>query len=359
MHITIGDHIVDENKIFPFVVMEIGVNYYEIAQKLKLSLVESAKLMIDEAANAGADAVKFQIYKAELLATKHALSYWDTKKEACKSQLSLFKRYDKLQFDEYHELAKYAKSKGVEFLASVFDEQSVELTNELCSAFKIASADITNIPLIKHIARYNKPILLSTGASNIAEIYEALKVIKNEGNNKVILLHCVLAYPAKYEDLNLRAIPYLKSVFPNNIIGYSDHVPPDPNMIVLTTSVLLGARVIEKHFTLDKNLSGNDHYHSMDPSDLKKFIQNINFLSRILGECMKEPLDSERQARLYARRSITAKIRIPKGTTITRELLAMRRPGTGIPPNFLDLIIGKKVKKTINKDEILTWDHII
>ena len=341
-----------------FIIAEAGVNYYDIAKKENIEPIEAAKLMIKEAAKAGADAIKFQTYKAEKIASKYSPAYWDTAKEPTKSQYVLFKKYDKFGEREYRELARYAKEEGIIFMSTPFDEEAVDFLDVLVPVFKISSSDITNIPFINYIAQKGKPIFLSTGASTIEEIKDAVKAIKEGGNSQIAIMHCILSYPTKYEDCNLNMIKYLKVVFPEHIIGYSDHALPDSSMLVLTTAVLLGAKVVEKHFTLDKSLPGNDHFHAMDPKDLRKFIDILGFLENILGKERKEPVESELSARLYARRSIVANLDIPKGTILTRKMITFKRPGTGIAPKFIDTVVGRKVKTNIKEDEIITWDSI-
>lgn len=342
----------------PFIVAEVGVNYYDIAKKENIEPIEAAKLMVKKAANACADAIKFQTYKAEKLVSKYSPAYWDTTKESTKSQYELFKKYDKFGEEEYRELAQYAKEKKIIFMSTPFYKEAIDFLDDLMSVFKISSSDITNIPFIKSIAEKQKPIFLSTGASTIDEIKEAVNTIESEGNKQIVIMHCILNYPTEYEDVNLGMIKHLRSVFPTYLMGYSDHTLPDPNMVVLTTAVLLGARVIEKHFTLDKSLKGNDHYHSMDPEDLRKFMNNLELLKKIAGKNKKEPIESESLARKYARRSIVAKITIPENSIITEDMLTFKRPGTGISPKFLDKVIGKKAKGDIKEDEIIKWEDI-
>ena len=342
----------------PFIIAEIGVNYYEVAKKENIELVDAAKLMMKEAKDAGADAVKFQTYKAEMLASKDSPAYWDTKKEPTRSQYELFKSYDQFGEDEYRELANYSKRGNIIFLSTPFDYEAVDFLNDLMPVFKISSSDITNIPFIRYIAKKQKPIFLSTGASTIDEIKDAVSAIENERNNQIVIMHCILNYPTKYEDANLGMIKHLKKVFPDYLIGYSDHTLPDPNMLVLTTAVLFGAKIIEKHFTLDKSLKGNDHYHSMDPEDLRRFIDNLEMVKKIIGREGKVPLDSELSARKYARRSIVAKMDIPEDTVISEDMLTFKRPGTGIGPNFWENVIGKKAKRDIKEDEIIKWTDV-
>ena len=355
--IKIGDKVISETSR-PFIIAEAGVNYYEIAKEKNIALIEAAKLMIKEAADAGADAIKFQTYKAEKIASKYSPAYWDTTKETTKSQYELFKKYDRFGKEEYKELAKYAKEKNIIFMSTPFDKEAVDFLDELMPVFKISSSDITNIPFIRYIARKQKPIFLSTGASTIDEIKDAVNAIEKEGNNQIVIMHCILNYPTKYEDANLGMIQDLKKIFPDYLIGYSDHTLPDSCMVVLTTAVLLGARVIEKHFTLDKTLPGNDHYHSMDPQDLRTVVKNFRLLEKIIGKRKKEPLESELPARKYARRSIVAKVNIPKDTKIREDMITFKRPGTGIAPKFVDKVIGKKTKKDIKKDMVIKWEDV-
>ncbi len=342
----------------PFIIAEVGVNYYDIAKKENIEPIEAAKLMIKDAANAGADAIKFQTYKAEKLVSKYSPAYWDVTKESTTSQYELFKKYDKFEEDEYSELAKYAKERKIIFMSTPFDNEAVDFLDALMPVFKISSSDITNIPFIKYIAKKQKPIFLSTGASTIDEIKEAVSTIENEGVNQVVIMHGILNYPTKYEDANLGMIKDLKKTFPDYLVGYSDHTLPDLSMLVLTTTVLFGARVIEKHFTLDKSLKGNDHYHSMDPEDLRRFVDNLDLLEKIIGKEIKEPLESESSARKYARRSIVAKIDISGDTIITEDMITFKRPGTGISPKFLEKVIGKIAKRDIGKDKVIEWEDI-
>lgn len=355
--VKINNKIISE-KSKPFIVAEVGVNYYDIAKKKNIKPVEGAKLMIREAARAGADAIKFQTYKAEKLASIYSPAYWDTTKEPATSQYKLFKKFDKLMEKDYQDLASFAKKEKIIFMSTPFDSKAVELVNKLAPVFKIASADITNFPLLKRIAKKQKPIFLSTGASSIKEIKEALEVIEGEGNRQIVILHCILNYPTKYENANLKMIIDLQEKFPDYLVGYSDHTFPDKQMMVLTTSYLLGARVIEKHFTLDKSIFGNDHFHSMDPSDLITFKNNLQFLGKTLGKEKKEPLKSEKISIKYARRSIVAKRDMPKNKKISFGDTAIKRPGTGISPQFLDKIIGKKTKRNIKKDEVIKWKDL-
>jgi len=343
----------------PYIVAELGVNYYDIAKDMNISNMDAAKLMIKEAAAHGANAVKFQSYKAEALASSNSPAYWDISKEPVKSQYRLFKKFDKFGSREYGELAKCAKKEKVDFMSTPFDAEAVDYLDKLVSKFKVASADITNLPLLKKIASKGKPMILSTGASTIKEIREALSVIEKESASlPITLLHCVLSYPTNYSDANLNRIKILAQEFPKQDIGYSDHTAPDRSMLTLTTACLLGAKLLEKHFTLNKALPGNDHYHAMDPDDLSSLASNLNLLEDLLSAEEKNYLSCEKQARESARRSIVLAQDVKKGEMLTVKKLAIKRPGTGIPPKQFVSIIGKKAARNLKKDDILKTEDV-
>ncbi len=341
-----------------FLIAEIGVNYYDIAAQRGIDLLDAAKLMIDEAVNAGLDAVKFQSYKAEKLASVHSRAYWDTNEEPTTSQYELFKKFDLFGFEEYRDLAEYCREKNIFFLSTPFDYDSADFLESIVPAYKISSSDITNIPFIKHIAKKGKPILLSTGASYIEEIKAAVFAIEEEGVEDIVVMHCVLEYPTPYDHANLNMISSLKEEFPDKFIGYSDHTKPDECADVIKTAWLLGAIFIEKHFTLDKSLKGNDHYHSMDIQDARKIKKGIEFIKAIRGSNFKKCLEGEVVSRLNARRSIVADTDIMAGSIITREMIAFKRPGTGISPADVDRVIGRRAKVYIQKDTVLQYDML-
>lgn len=342
----------------PFLIAEIGVNFYDIAEKENISDIDAAKLMIDEAKACGVDAVKFQSYKAETLVSHNSPAYWDLSEEPATSQFELFKKFDKFGPDEYRELAQYCKEVGIVFLSTPFDFDSVDYLDEFLDVYKISSSDITNIPFIKYVASKNKPILLSTGASTLKEIKNAVNAIEEVSNANVAIMHCVLSYPTSYEDANLLMIKDLAENFPDYEIGYSDHTKPDENMLVLTAAYNYGATIIEKHFTLDKTLKGNDHYHAMDCQDVIKFKDNIRFISKINGRKNKQPLICESSARREARRSIVASKNIKKGESITMENITFKRPGTGISPVDIDQVIGKQATEDILEDTLISYEML-
>lgn len=329
----------------PFLIAEAGVNHE--------GDMNLAKRLIDEAREGGADAIKFQTYKAETIASRDSPSYWDLSKEPTDSQYRLFKKYDKFWKSEYEELARYCQDAGIEFLSTPFDVESATFLNELMGVFKISSSDLNNKPFIDILCSYGKPIVLSTGAAWMWEVEQATGWIQAHGN-QVALLHCVLNYPTADENANLAMIPELARKFPELMIGYSDHTLPK-DMKTLEVATLLGARIIEKHFTHDKTLPGNDHYHAMDKEDIKRFHQRLDVLGQLLGERNKRPLASENLSRANARRSLVAARAIPAGKIIDAADITWKRPGRGIDPRDFDRVIGSKAQQNIAEDTVLQW----
>ena len=334
-------------KNYPYIIAEIGVNH---GCSLKI-----AKKMILQAKKGGAHAVKFQTYKAEKIAKKDSRAYWDTSKEKTKSQFELFSKYDKFENNDYRQLATYCKNKKIDFLSTPFDIDAVDKLKNLVPVFKISSSDITNYPLLYKISKTKKPIILSSGASNLEEIKSAIKILK-KGTNKIIIMHCILNYPTKYNNANLNMILSLKSEFPDYIIGYSDHTLPNADMTVLTTAYLLGAKVMEKHFTYNKKMKGNDHYHSMDTKDLLSLSKNLKKILIILGKKRKKNfIKSELKSRKFARRSIVITRDIKKNTIIKEKDLITLRPNIGIPANLWSKVIGKRTKKNLRANKTMSW----
>jgi len=344
----------------PYLIAEIGVNYFDIADKRDISPLEAAKEMVAEAAEAGVDAVKFQSYTADQLASKHSPAYWDTDEEATESQYELFEQYDGFGADEFEEIAAWTDDNyDVDFMSTPFDFHAVDYLEDLVPAYKIASADLTNHPLLRAIARKEKPILLSTGASTVGEIDDAIRVIEDETPDpELCLLHCILQYPTDEANANLGMIDHLAEIYPDYTVGYSDHVPPDEGMITLLNAAVHDAEVIEKHFTLDKTLEGNDHYHAMDPDDVRTFRTYMEMLATTTGASRKAPIAAEADSREHARRSLVAAKDINRDETISRDHIAIKRPGTGISPTMLEVVVGRKAKKDISRDGILEWDMI-
>ena len=336
----------------PYIIAEIGVNHEGSFNK--------AIELIDLAKKGGANAAKFQSYKAETLASKDSPSYWDTSKEKTRSQFELFKKYDCFEAKDYLELAEYCKKIDIDFLSTPFDDSSIDFLTPLIPFFKVASADITNVPFLRKIARKNKPIVLSTGAANLSEIDLAVNTIKDISGEFPALMHCILCYPTRNENANLSMIKHLKRSFPESIIGYSDHTIPDDQMTTILSSYLLGAKIIEKHFTDNKKLQGNDHYHAMDINDLIFLKKNIIKIKTLVGNASyKYPIKEENISRKNARRSIVTNHKMQSNHIIREEDITYKRPGTGISPIFWDEIIGKKIKRNLPGDYLLKWSDIL
>jgi N-acetylneuraminate synthase len=333
----------------PYILAEAGVNHE--------GSMELAKRLINEAADGGAQGIKFQTYKAETLASKNSPSYWDTNKEKTKSQFDLFKKYDKFWKKEFEELKNHCDEVNIDFFSTPFDIESAKFLNDLMDVFKISSSDITNRPFIEYIASFRKPIILSTGASYVWEIEQALDWIEPFKIN-VMLLHCILNYPTDDINANLNMISDLKKQFPDNPIGYSDHTLPK-DMKTIEVAALLGAVLIEKHFTHDKNLPGNDHYHAMDKHDLKTFFSNWRITQELIGKKNKAPIPEEEISRKNARRSLVSAVKITAGMVITNDHLTFKRPATGISPSEINNVIGKIAANDIVEDTIILPEHLI
>lgn len=349
MVFCIGDFKVGD-PMNPYIIAEIGVNH---GGDLNL-----AKELIRQAKEGGAHAAKFQSYKAEKIASKYSPAYWDQTQESTDSQFKLFKKFDSFGEVEYKELAQYCQSIGIDFMSTPFDLDAVDFLAPLMPAFKIASADITNVPLLRKCAKQGKPMILSTGASSIVEIEYAVNLLKEEGAKDIALLHCVLNYPTPEENAQLQMISELKKIFSEFEVGYSDHVVPDETMSALEVAVLKGSVILEKHFTHDKTLPGNDHYHAMDESDLKAFRAKLTKYRTMLSGVSKD-LSREKLAREHARRSIVANGHIKAGDTLTEENLICKRPAHGISPIHWDEVLGKKALSDIEDDTPLQWNMLM
>ena len=342
----------------PYIIAEMGVNFYDTARILGIKPLDAAKLYIDKAAEVGIDCAKFQSYKAETIVSKHSPAYWDRTKEPTSSQFELFKKFDKFNEKDYQELCDYTHSKGMDFTSTPFDYISADFLEKMVDFYKISSSDCSNIPFIKYIGKKGLPVVISVGASYLSEVDEAIRALDEAGCKDITILHCVLSYPTSPKDANLNIISALKSTFPNIKVGYSDHVPPDETMMTLATAYLLGAELIEKHFTLDKTIPGNDHYHSGDPTDFARAINNFKYIDTIKGLSTKTVLPCEIVSRREARRSLVLTKALKKGDVIKEADLIAKRPGTGISPVFVSIVIGRKILKDVKEDTILMWDMI-
>jgi N-acetylneuraminate synthase len=337
-----------------FFIAEIGVNHE--------GSIDLAKKMIKEVASAGAHAAKFQTYKADLISAKESPAYWDLKKEPTKSQNELFKKYDNFEKKDYELLKKECEKYGIQFMSTPFDIECLHWLIPLMKVVKIASADITNNILLEEVSKYKKPMILSVGASTDDEIIYAVNFLIKNGIKDITLLHCMLLYPTSKDLGFLHRINEIKKLFQEKInikVGYSDHISPhEADNDQLLVARALGASVIEKHFTFNKNLSGNDHYHALDKNDLKKIIKRLKNLDSMISnkqEFQKKGLSIQKEAILNARRSLFYSKNLSKGSTIKKEHLIAKRPGQGISPKFYESLIGKKIIKDVKEDQIISY----
>lgn len=330
-----------------YIIAEAGVNHNG---SLKL-----AKDLISVAADAGADAVKFQTFKAEKLVTGSArkAGYQEAAVGENGGQLEMLKRLE-MDGAMHHELIDYAKVKGIQFLSTAFDLESLATLNEFgLPMFKIPSGEITNFQLLKAVAQLGKPVVLSTGMADLGEIEQAIEVLLAFGSQRedITVLHCTTAYPTPIEEVNLKAMLTIGAAFPGVAIGYSDHTL---GIEVAMAAVALGARLIEKHITLDKGMEGPDHQASLEPEDLRKMVQGIRGVEKALGHGRKERTESEKSNMTAARKSLVAAKAISKGELFSEENLTMKRPGGGISPMEWPRVIGIRAKSAFEADEMIT-----
>jgi N,N'-diacetyllegionaminate synthase len=329
-----------------FVIAEIGINHDGSA--------DQAEKLIDAAAEAGADAVKFQSFRVDRLLIPSRDRYAQ-QMEGSESAYQMLRRCE-LSWADQEKLKKHADRRGVTFMSTPFDEESADFLDSLgVPIFKIASSDITHVPLLRHVASKGKPILLSTGMSFLGEVADAIWNLKSSGAKEIVLMHCVSVYPALPQDMNLKAIQTLQSYFELSV-GLSDH---SEGILLPLVAVALGAAVIEKHFTLDKTASGSDHKVSMDPEDLRSLIKNLRAVEASLGDGRKRPSDAEEESRLFSRRSIVAAVDIRANETIAPWMLSFKRPGTGLEPRYWEKVIGMTARRNVEKDTILQWEDLI
>lgn len=330
-----------------FIIAEAGANHDR-----KLS---QAKQLIDVAVDAGADAVKFQVYSAETIYSKKTPQFSYLKElDAGKSTYDIL-RENELPREWLKELSDYCQNKGIIFLASPFDKEAVDQLYAVdVPAYKWASFEIVDLPLLKHAASKGKPMLLATGMCNLADIQEAVDTVRSTGNEDLILLHCTSLYPTKPEQVNLRMMDTIKAAF-HLPVGLSDHTL---GITVPVAAVARGACVVEKHFTLSRKLKGPDHPFALEPEELKQMVRNIREVEESLGSSEKQMISAEAEMAKLGRRSIIARVDIPRGVRITEDMLIIKRPGYGIRPRFLDIVIGREAKRDIEKDDIITWEMV-
>lgn len=341
--IQIADRWIGEDEKV-FIIAEAGVNHNG-----DLSI---ARRLIDVAVEAGADAVKFQSFKAESLVTADApkAEYQTRTTSIAESQLEMLRKLE-LSAEGHRELSSYCRERGILFLSTPFDEESADFLDTLpVPAFKISSGDLTNTQLLKHVARKKKPLILSTGMANLSEVRDAVKTVNTAGCDQIVLLHCVTDYPANPSDMNLRAMQTLSDTFglPS---GFSDHTE---GIEVALAATALGAAVIEKHFTLDRSMAGPDHRASLEPSELRAFVRGIRTVESSLGNGEKIPTAKEIETAKVARRSIVAAQEIPAHTVIDESMIALKRPGTGMSPSQMKSILGRTTRVAIPSGALLT-----
>ena len=331
------------------IIAEAGVNH--------LGRMDYAEELIMTAKRAGADIIKFQTYKASKLTVKEAPRFWNWEGEVKKdgSQYDSYARLDSFGKEEYRQIIELCNKYDIEFMSTPFDIDSADMLVDLgMQGFKIASCDITNIPFLKYVAKFNLPILLSTGASSIKEIGTAVDVIESGGCDKIGIMQCTLCYPTDPEDANLRAIESIRQEFSKYLIGFSDHTL---GTIVSAASVLYGVSFIEKHYTFDKTLPESaDHWLSLDEAELNRLVKDIRVLENALGSSVKEKKPCEDATFKFARRSLVANRNIKEGTIITADDLTAKRPGTGLPPVYMERVIGQIAMVDIAEDTLISLD---
>lgn len=328
-----------------FIIAEAGVNHG--------GDIDLAKQLVDVAIASGANAVKFQTFNTSKLISRYAqkAKYQRENTDAFESQLEMVRKLE-LSPEAHKELVEYCNGKIV-FLSTPFDEESVDLLFNLdIPLFKIPSGEITNLPFLTYVAQKGRPMVMSTGMATLGEVETAVHTIQQTGNHDLILLHCTSNYPASSKDANLRAMQTLAAAF-KLPVGYSDHTL---GISVSLAAVALGACVIEKHFTLDKTLPGPDHRASLAPEELTALVQGIRTVEEALGHGRKEPTADEVDTARAARRSLVAACDIGANVTITSEMIAIKRPGTGLQPSMKPYLIGRTTRIPIPEDSLISWE---
>ena len=345
--IEIADRKIGEG--FPcFIIAEAGVNHN--------GNLDMARRLVDSAVDAGVDAIKFQTFRAEHLVTSLApkAAYQRQTTDPDESQFEMLRKLE-LSEEAHYDLMKYVGEQGLLFLSTPFDEQSVDFLEGLgLEAFKIPSGEITNLPFLTHVAKKGRPMLVSTGMSTLGEVEEAVETIESAGNRDYVLLHCVSNYPARLPDVNLRAMKTLKVAF-QCPVGYSDHTS---GLEIAVAAVALGACVIEKHCTLDRNLPGPDHRASLEPHEVSQLVQSIRNVESAMGAGRKRPAANEVDTAAVARKSLVAASDIAAGTTLTPQLVTILRPGTGLLPRLLSQVIGRTTSTDIQAGTPISWDML-
>jgi sialic acid synthase SpsE len=345
----------EESPWLPYLMGEIGVNHG--------GDLDAAMAYVHEAARAGFQAVKFQSYRAATLAAEMSPAYWDLSKEPTESQRALFEKYDSLTVEDYASLSELAKSLGLQFCSTPFDHKYVDELAPLVDFFKVASADITNLPLLRHVGETGLPVVLSTGAADYREIERAIEEVDQAGAGPVCILHCVLNYPTAPEHAQLNQIPTLAAMFPGVVVGYSDHVPPQDDLPLalehLVVASLMGAAVIEKHFTVDRTQPGNDHYHAADVSAMQALNSSLERVTALRGKSGPSDLGGQSKARRFARRGLYAAEDLEPGDALTAGKMIALRPADGcIAVEHYDDVAGRRVGEAICSGSPITWEAL-
>jgi N,N'-diacetyllegionaminate synthase len=331
-----------------FIIAEAGVNHN--------GSIDLALRLVDAAKASGADAVKFQTFRAQRLASRaaHKAAYQERTTANTESQFQMLQRLE-LDVTAHRRLMDYCQQIGILFLSSPFDMESADLLAEMdLPLFKVPSGEITNWPFLKHIARKGKPMIVSTGMSTLGEVEEAVHVLREAGASQLTLLHCVTEYPAPYNEINLRAMQTLKTAF-GLPVGYSDHTP---GIEIAVAAVALGAEVIEKHLTLDRALPGPDHHASLEPAEFAQMVSSIRHVEQSLGKGIKGPAPCEVPNIAVARKSVVAARGLAAGHTLVAADLEIKRPGNGLAPKLLPALIGRTLRVSVREEELLDWNHL-
>lgn len=326
-----------------FVIAEIGGNFTSL---------DEAKSLVDAACTCGVNAVKIQTFRAETLASRNAL--FDMENTGITSQYDMFKKFE---IDEtlHRSIFSYIHSLGLDWFSTPSHESDVDLLERLgVSTYKIGSDDANNIPFLKYVASKKKPIILATGMCTMEEVREAISAIQGQGNSRIMLLHAVTSYPTHPENVNLLAMRRMKKEF-GLPVGYSDHTL---GTVACVAAAAMGAVILEKHFTLDKNAEGPDHMLSADPAEMKALVDQVRLVELMLGNGLKIPAESESRTRINNRKSIVAKTPLRPGDVIIPDSIAVKRPGHGIAPKYLEMVVGRRVSRSLAEDEVISWSDL-
>jgi len=328
-----------------YIIAEIGGNF---------TTLEQARRLIDEAAACGVDAVKLQTYRAETVASKRA--FFDMENTGVASQYDLFKKYE-IDAELHHDVFRYAETKQLDWFSTPSHELDVDLL-EACGvgAYKIGSDDAVNLPFLRYVAKTGKPLILSTGMCTLEEVKESVAAIRDAGCKKLLLLHAITSYPTHPQNVNLAAMQTLMATFPSVDVGYSDHTLTP---VASLCAVAMGARVIERHFTWDKNADGPDHMLSADPAEMMWLVDAIRSFEVMHGSGVKEPAASEATTRRNNRKSVVLLRAMQAGDTIAAGDIAVKRPGYGIAPKFSPELLGRRLSRDLEPDSVLTWEDLL